>query len=289
MHDSNEMTRTPAVEAVDLSKTYQRRRPEDPEFALSSLSLRVLPGEVALLVGPNGAGKSTALRLLAGVEEPTRGLVRILGDSPRSMEVRRRVAYLADASELFPFLDTFETLDFFAASADLSLAEGRRRSDELADLLGMKAWGRKRVRTFSLGMRRRLGLACVLISQPDVLLLDEPAAGLDPDGLRLFGDVVEREKARGCAMVMSSHHLGHAQAFSDWWVVLDDGQVRLEGSRADIAAGVGKLDVTVSGMSDSALEGLKARIAELGGEWEGQRLSEEGLEDFILGDREEHE
>ena len=119
--------------------------------------------------------------------------------------------------------------------------KARRPSPIIAQRLARcrREMKKKRVKAYSMGMRRRLGLACVLIGQPDVLLLDEPISGLDPEGMRLFVELMREEKARGAALVFSSHHLGHAEELSDEVFVLDRGAVVLSGGVADIARAVG--------------------------------------------------
>ena len=273
---------TPSIWATGLGKTYTRRGSQAAGHALASLDLAVHSGEAVVFVGPNGAGKSTALRLMAGIELPSRGRVRIFEDSPRAMAVRRRIGYLADSSELFPFLDVRETLEFFGAAADLERPLRRERADELIELLGLASYGKKRVHTFSLGMRRRLGLACVLIGRADVLLLDEPISGLDPPGIRLFFEIMQREKERGATIVFSSHHLGHAELLCDRVVVLRRGEVLLQGEVASISAAVGSRELTVDGLDDQAIEVIREAVRKEGGALEQVRISEDGLARFLL-------
>ncbi len=115
-------TSPPPVSASLLSKHYRGHFGKTDQVALEQLDMNVSAGEAFMLVGPNGAGKSTALRLIAGIEKANSGSLRVFGESPRTMANRRRVGFLPDASELFPFLDVIETLEFFAAAADLSRA-----------------------------------------------------------------------------------------------------------------------------------------------------------------------
>ena len=273
----------PSVAARDLVKRYVPRRGVAPVAALDRLTLTLGAGRAALLAGPNGAGKSTALRLMSGIDAPTSGSVAILGHPPRAMAVRRRIGYLADSSDLFPFLDARETLEFFAASANLGRAERRDRSERLSERLGLAAFGKKRVKAYSMGMRRRLGLACVLIGQPDVLLLDEPISGLDPEGMNLFVELMREEKARGAALVFSSHHLGHAEELSDEVFVLDRGAVVLSGGVADIARAVGERELRVTDLDDAGWARIREEIASLGGRVVGERVSRAALERHLLG------
>ncbi|MEE9391911.1 MAG: ABC transporter ATP-binding protein [Planctomycetota bacterium] len=273
---------TVALETIALGRSYPRRDPKDPEYALDGLNLRLCGGEAVVLAGGNGAGKSTALRLIAGLEMPDRGRVRIFGRSPRSMVARRRTGYLPDQSELFPFLDWRETLDFFAAISDVARPEAKRRADAWGERFGLTDYGRKRVRAFSMGMRRRLGLAAVLMSEPELLLLDEPISGLDPEGMRLFNEVMAEQKARGTALLLSSHHLGQAETFCDRIVALRRGKVVSEGRIADLGQTLGAHDFTVSGLDQEGLEALMARAEELGAELSSPRVAESALEDLLV-------
>ena len=270
------------VHATGLGKTYPRGRDGKPAQALRDFDLVVAAGEVVLLVGANGAGKSTVLRLISGVERPTRGRIAVFGQPPRSMECRRRVGFLPDGSELFPFLDARETLDFFAAAANLDRSRRRERIAQMIDRFDLGDYGKKRVKAFSAGMRRRLGLACTLIGAPELLLLDEPTTALDPAGQRRFEQVVQDERHRGTAVIMSSHHLGQVQTLADRIVVIDDGRILLSGRAGDIATDVGERELVVGDLDDTGLEKVAELVRRLGGRWGGSRVSERGLENRLL-------
>ncbi|MFT7618294.1 MAG: ABC-type multidrug transport system ATPase subunit [Planctomycetota bacterium] len=273
-----------AVIGSILRKRYRGNFGKEGQVALEHLDLRLPRGEALMLVGPNGAGKSTALRLIAGIERPDSGSLKVFGASARDMSNRRRVGYLPDASELFPFLDVVETLEFFGTAANLSRAEIKKESDELVELFGMKPWQKKRVKTYSLGMRRRLGLACVLIGKPDLLLLDEPTSGLDPAATRLFLDVCRREKSRGASLIISSHHLRQVERLCDQVIVLKKGRVEFSGAVSKLAAEVGRVDLELSSFDLSNEDSLRQFLSSIGADVAGIRISERGLEDFLLGE-----
>ena len=275
---------TVAVQVVGIARTYRPRRRAEPSFSLADVSFDVAAGEALMLVGPNGAGKSTVLRLVSGIELPDAGSVRILGEKPRGAAARMATAYLPDDSELFPHLDAIETLEFFAAAADATRAERRARIDEAIDRLGMRSWCRKRVQTYSLGMRRRLGLGCVLVRRASVVILDEPVSGLDPGGARLFVDLMRAEKERGAALVFASHRLGHVEALCDRIVVLRDGRPAFAGEVAELARKVGGIDLTLEGLAEEDLERVLEFVREVGGRVRAHRISETTLEDYLLGD-----
>ena len=274
------------VHAVLLRKRYGGQLGKSPEQALEHLDLEVAPGEAHMLVGPNGAGKSTALRLIAGIERPDSGTLKVFGESALSMSNRRRVGYLPDASELFPFLDVDETLNFFAAANDVPAKEKKTRIEELVDQFGMRGWRKKRTREYSLGMRRRLGLACVLIGKPDLLLLDEPTSGLDPAATRMFLEVCAEEKERGAALILSSHHLSQAESFCDHVVVLKKGRVAFRGPVNELAQEVGRQDFEIADLGPEAARELEDFLKGKGASIRQTRVAERGLEDFLLGDNE---
>ena len=276
----------PVLEACGLSKSYRRRGLQDRAHALLDFNVELAAGRCLLLIGHNGAGKSTALRLIAGIERPSSGQVRCFGRAPSAMECRRRIGYLADGSELFPFLDVHETLAFFASASNLSRAEARTRAEEMIEIFGLASFAKKRVRSYSLGMRRRLGLAAVLMGSPDLLLLDEPSAGLDPAGGRLLNERLLEERRRGAAIVLSSHQLGHADSVADEVIVLREGRIWHRGPSEALAERIGRRDVDLSGLDDQAIDELEAFVASKGGRVLGSRVSERGLEDELLGDRE---
>ncbi|MEZ6195197.1 MAG: ABC transporter ATP-binding protein [Planctomycetota bacterium] len=270
------------VEAIGLGKSYPKRHATDPDSALEGFDLVVRAGEAVVLAGGNGAGKSTALRILAGIEEPSRGRALVGGLPPRALAARRMTGWLPDTAELFPFLDWRETLDFFVKLADGERAALTARAAELAETFGLTAFGRKRVRTYSLGMRRRLAIAATLVAAPRVLLLDEPIGGLDPDGQHLFSEVMRREKDRGAALVVSSHHLGRSEEFADRLVVLRRGRIGLAGAMGELAERLGSRDITAHGLDGAALAALADRARELGGTLDAPRLAASEIESFIL-------
>ena len=273
-----------AVLATLLRKQYPGHFGGEKQVAIEQLDLLLRPGEALMLVGPNGAGKSTALRLMAGIERPDSGRLTILGTSPGAMDNRRRVGYLPDSSEMFPFLDVVETLSFFTAAANLKKAEAKRRIDEMVDLFEMGEWKKKRTKTFSLGMRRRLGLACTLIGAPDLLLLDEPTSGLDPAAARLFLNVCKAQKEKGVALVISSHHLGQVEGLCDQIIAMKKGRVVFSGSTEVLSKEIGRFDLELSGFDLQHEADLEKFLASIGAKATGKHVSERGLEDFLLGD-----
>ena len=233
---------------------------------VDDVSFRVEPGTVTGFLGANGAGKTTTLRLLTGLSEPDGGEAVVLGGRYRDLpNPGRRVGVLLDAAAQHGGRRGREAL---AISAQL-MGVDQRRSSELLDLVGLdRSAAKKRVRHYSLGMRQRLGIAHALLGDPEVLILDEPANGLDPPGIRWMRELLRDFADRGGTVLLSSHLLHEVQALADRVVIIDLGRIVAQGSLAELLAGSGTL---VRGDDDvrlhSALEtaGLQARPAIDGG------------------------
>lgn len=212
------------------------------------VSFRCEPGTVTGFLGPNGAGKTTTLRMLCALADPDAGRAAVL-DSPYEALANpgRRVGVLLDASAQH---DGRRGREVLAVSAQLIGADPRR-VDELLEVVDLdRAAGRKRVREYSLGMRQRLGLAHALLGDPEVLILDEPANGLDPVGMRWMRGLLRDFADRGGTVLLSSHLLHEVQATADKLVIIGHGQIVAQGTAQDLLAGAGTL---VRACDDAAL------------------------------------
>ena len=188
---------------------------------VDDVSFRVEPGTITGFLGPNGAGKTTTLRMLTGLSAPDSGRALVLGGPYRELaNPGRRVGVLLDASA----------------------QHTGRRGQEALDLVGLdRPAARKRVRAYSLGMRQRLGIAHALLGDPEVLILDEPANGLDPPGMRWMRELLRDFADRGGTVLLSSHLLHEVEALADRLVIIDRGRVVAQGTRAELLAGSGTL------------------------------------------------
>jgi len=226
MPTSGKMTDAPwAIEAQGLSKAY------GPLRVLRELSFTLPAGEGLALLGPNGAGKTTLLKILATLIRPTGGWARVAGyELGREAEaIRKRVGLLAHGSYLYEDLTALENLQFFIALHGLDVgADGLRRALAEVDL-GAEAG--QRVREFSLGMKRRLAFARLSLQRPRVLLLDEPFAGLDQQGIKRLEDYLRAFKETGGAILMVTHNLGHGLALADRVAILTGGRLAVERRR----------------------------------------------------------
>ncbi|MET7287298.1 ATP-binding cassette domain-containing protein [Streptomyces sp. NPDC005573] len=205
-----------SIELRDLTKEYGGRR------AVDGLTLTVRPGRVTGFLGPNGAGKSTTMRLVLGLDRPTSGTATIGGRPYAGLrDPLRRVGSLLDARAAHGSRTAHDHLRVLAAS-------NRIDAGRVADVLertGLTPVARRRVRTFSLGMRQRLGIAAALLGDPEVVLLDEPANGLDPEGIVWVRALLRSLAAEGRTVLVSSHLMGETAAFADHLVILGRGRL----------------------------------------------------------------
>jgi ABC-2 type transport system ATP-binding protein len=248
------------IESQNLTKRFGGRTVVD------DVSFLVEPGTVTGFLGANGAGKTTTLRMVAGLSEPDGGQAIVLGGRYRDLpNPGRRVGVLLDASAQHAGRRGREAL---AVSAQL-MGVDQERVDVLLDLVGLdRSAARKRVRNYSLGMRQRLGIAHALLGDPEVLILDEPANGLDPPGMRWMRELLRDFADRGGTVLLSSHLLNEVELLADRLVIIDLGRIVAEGSHAELLAGSGTL---VRAEDDEALRGaleaggLPVRAAPEGG------------------------
>src|ERR1700760_4467549 len=247
------------IEAEKLTKRFAGRKVVD------DVSFRCEPGTVTGFLGPNGAGKTTTMRMICGFARPDSGSAAVLGGSYRRLpNPGRRVGVLLDASAQHGGRRGREALAISAQT--MGVAE--TRVDDLLGLVGLddSAAG-KRVRQYSLGMRQRLGIANALIGEPEVLILDEPANGLDPEGMRWMRGLLRDFAGRGGTVLLSSHLLHEVDVIADRLVIIGGGRVVAQGSRGELLSGAG---AQVQADDDGALgraladAGLAARAADGG-------------------------
>ena len=201
--------------------------------AVDGLSFDVGPGRVTGFLGPNGAGKTTTLRMLLGLAAPTSGTATINGVRYRDLRNPARTVGAALENDCFhPGRSAAEHLRIMATMAGIS----HRRVAQVLDLVGLTEDGHRRVGTYSLGMRQRLTLATALLGDPEVLILDEPLNGLDPDGIRWMRDLLHRLADEGRTVLVSSHLLAEAAQTVQDVVVIAHGRLAAEGPVADLAA-----------------------------------------------------
>jgi len=200
------------IEAEGLTKKY------GTQIAVNSLALQIREGEVFGFLGPNGAGKTTTLLMFLGLTEPTSGKVRIVGFDPtrEPLRVKEKVGYLPENVGFYDDMDARQNLRFIARLNRIPDGVSNKKIDELLQQVGLFEEGKKKVGTYSKGMRQRLGIAEVLIKEPKLIFLDEPTIGLDPDGTNRMLDLIHSlSRDRNITIFLSSHLLDQVQRICD--------------------------------------------------------------------------
>jgi ABC-2 type transport system ATP-binding protein len=223
----------PVIEVRGLTKRF------GPVLAVDRLSFAVEPGEVVGFLGPNGAGKTTTLRMLLGLVRPDAGTATINGQAyPDLPEPLHQVGAVLEASSFHPGRTARNHLRVQALAGDADPS----RIDDVLGLTGLTEAADRRVGGFSLGMRQRLGLATALLTDPELLILDEPTNGLDPEGVRWLRDLLRGMAAEGATVLVSSHILAEAAHTVDSVVILDHGRLVAQSSLADLTDGEQNLE-----------------------------------------------
>ena len=260
------MNTPPAIRIDNLVKEYASPGPgEPPKLALKGVSFDVPQGGIFGLLGPNGSGKSTTMKLLLGLLHPTSGHVSILGKSPRHVATRKRIGYLPEESQLYEQLTAKETLRFYGGLFGLKRNDIRERSKALLDMVGLAHAADRPVGEFSRGMARRIGLAQALINDPDLLILDEPTAGLDPIGCRQIKDLLRALAERGKTILLSSHLLADVQDVCDRIALLHNGRRLTEGCMSELLECRDRVRFSVDGLSPEQVTQVTRAIQDVCG------------------------
>jgi len=238
---------------------FQRRQ------VLRGIDLSLEQGRILGLVGPNGSGKSTLLRLCAGVDRPTSGTLEILGGSPLSQRVRDRLAYLPEDSPFPSELSAMGVMELLGSLHGLRRREVGPRAAGLLERVGLEDQQRTPLRSYSRGMLRRFGLAQTFLTDPDLVLLDEPTAGLDAMGFSVLEDLLADARERKATVVLCSHLLSDVHDHCDRLAVLLDGTLAASGTPAELFGTTGRVRLEVEGLDDAQLTRLGEWVEEQGG------------------------
>jgi len=227
------------LRATQLSKRY------GPVVAVEDVSLEVRRGEVFGFLGPNGAGKTTTISMLLGLTPPTAGSAEVLGQpvGPQRTAALRRVGALVGAPALWPTFSAWENVHLMAG---LDPGTPARRIDEVLERVGLQAVARRAVRGFSTGMRQRVALAMALVSQPALLVLDEPATGLDPAGMHDLRTLFRELAEEGVAVFLSSHLLHEVEQTCNRVAVVHRGRIVAQGALAELTGGPARVAVVTA-------------------------------------------
>jgi ABC-2 type transport system ATP-binding protein len=215
------------IEVDHLTKRYGKT------VAVNDLSFRVTPGRITGFLGPNGAGKTTTLKAILGLVRPTSGATRVLGKPYRELdEPARKVGAVLETSRYHPGRSGRNHLRMLATQAGIQ----PKRVDEVLELVAMKEPAKRRAGGYSMGMRQRLGLATALLGEPELFVLDEPANGLDPAGIRWLRDLLRSLASQGRTILVSSHVLAEVEQIADEVVIIHRGRFVAHSTTGELAA-----------------------------------------------------
>ena len=254
----NDEQGAPAIEAVDLSKFYGNFA------AIRDVSFRVAPGQVTAFLGPNGAGKSTTLKILTGYLTPTEGTARIAGLDVASQRIAAaaRLGYLPENGPLYPEMTPLELLRFFGEARGLENGRLSSRIDAVVEQCSLDAVIEKAIHKLSKGYRQRVGMAQVLLHEPEILIMDEPTSGLDPNQIRGVRRLI-RELAEEKTVLISTHILQEVEATADHVVMINEGRIVFDGTPAEMADGEDLADAFYRLTGGASAEAAEAQAAPL--------------------------
>lgn len=251
-----------AIRTENLCKTYRSGWKRDETSAVRTLNLEVKEGEIFGFLGPNGAGKTSTIHLLLNLIRPSSGTAHLFDQPVTETEVHRRLGYLPESVNLHTYYRGRELLDFYAALCGLPVEKRAGRVSELLKLLQLEEAAEKSVAKYSKGMAQRIGFAQAMIHDPDLLILDEPTASLDPVGRKEFRDVLLDLKQRGKTVFISSHILSEVETVCDRVAILQNGELKRIGTLQELSAG-NTTKLVVKSLPAPVMDALAATTVEV--------------------------
>lgn len=247
------------IRTSKLNKIYESAFGGQDVHALKDLDLSVHSGEIFAYLGPNGSGKTTTIKLLLGLIFPSSGGIEILGTKDiASAKVKRNIGYLPEGAYYPDFLKGEEIVRFYGQLYGLGGADLKKRIDEVLELVGMTFARKRLLRGYSKGMRQRIGLAQALISDPQILILDEPTTGLDPIARKEIRDILAGLRDQGKTLLISSHELLEVELISDRAAILYGGMVQTMGTISELLSDR-EIVVEVTGTTEASVGALTAQ------------------------------
>jgi ABC-2 type transport system ATP-binding protein len=274
-----EATEDYVIETRDLTKRY------GDFVAVNALSLQVKKGEVYGILGPNGSGKTTTILMLLGLTEPASGWVRVLGYDParQPLSLKAHVGYLPDEVGFYDGLTATENLAYIAKLNGLKRSIAEQRIADSLQRMGLHDVAHHPVKTFSRGMRQRLGVAELLLKQPEIIIMDEPTLGLDPEAAHQFLGTIRELANEGITLLLSSHLLHQVQETCDRVGLFYQGQIVLEGAVAQLArqvlGGVYRVSLQVEEPTDAVTTALQSLPGVIGVHHDGNHYVLEASDD----------
>jgi ABC-2 type transport system ATP-binding protein len=232
---------------------------------LHGIELALARGRTLGLVGPHGSGKSTLLRCIAGIDRPSAGALRVLCGDPLAPAVRARVGFLPADSTCPEEVGALTALVLLGTLQRMPRRRAKERGAELLERVGLREHARRPLRSYSRGMKRRFGLAQAWLHAPDLILLDEPTAGLDAQGFGVLEELLAEARARGASVVLSSHLLSDLTRHCDELALLIDGRLTASGPPAALLGRPGCWTLELEGLEAARIDALERWVAEQGG------------------------
>ena len=263
---------TPILTAKDLRKTFG-----DFE-AVKGISFSVLHGEIFSLLGPNGAGKTTTINMLSCLLPPTSGTAAIAGHAipGDTLAVRRAIGVVPQEIALYDSLSARQNLEFWGRLYDMRGKELTRRIDEVLEQVGLADRAKDKVKTFSGGMKRRINIAAGLLHKPQLLFMDEPTVGIDPQSRRRILDMVRELRAQGMTVLYTTHYMEEAEELSDRVGIIDQGKLIALGTQAELTKVVGEQETLRLHLAEEATLAVAATHA-------GQAVAADGTVELFAG------
>ena len=252
-------------------------------LAVEGLDMEVRKGEVFGLLGPNGSGKSTAMKMILGLLRPTGGRAEVCGYRAGTIAARRQIGFLPENPYFPNFLSGVELVRYYGRLSGMGGRKLELRIEELMEFvrLGGEA-GKRPLRTYSKGMLQRAGLAGAMVGDPEVLMLDEPTAGVDPAGSREIRDLILELKERGKTVIFSSHLLEQVEDVADRVIILHRGKKLREGRLEDLLSKKSEWQIRVQGLEEAGRKELRGWLEKRGVQIMAESAPRERLEDYFL-------
>jgi ABC-2 type transport system ATP-binding protein len=273
----------PAVKTEGLRKEFGLGWFRGRLLAVEGLDMEVQKGEVFGLLGPNGSGKSTAMKMILGLLRPTGGRAEVCGYRSGTIAARRQIGFLPENPYFPNFLSGIELVRYYGR---LSGMGGRKLEGRIAELMEMVRLGgeagKRPLRTYSKGMLQRAGLAGAMVGDPEVLMLDEPTAGVDPAGSREIRDLILELKERGKTVIFSSHLLEQVEDVADRVIILHRGKKLREGRLEDLLSKKSEWQIRLQGLEEGGRKELRAWLEKRGLQILEESAPRERLEDYFL-------
>ena len=271
-----------ALEIKDLYKSFKVGFIPKKKEILKGISLSVKKGNIYGYLGPNGAGKTTTIKTILGLIFPDKGEIKIFGKNHLDINAKKKIGFLPENPYFYEYLTAYEFLNFYLRLSNSEHRNNAKKINELLNLVGLKPHSNLQLRKFSRGMLQRIGIAQTLISDPDLVILDEPLSGLDPIGRKEIRDVILKLKEEGKTVFFSSHILQDIEMICDQVGIIIDGRIISQGELEDlISEEILYTEITVSGVSENELKNFGETIISKGGKVLLKIYRKEKIEEII--------